>query len=199
MYSATEQQWQRLLAWGWFPFIGLTHADRTDLLALAKFDRYMSPILEQFCRNFCQDLKGRMECWGRHDFLAQQSSFLTLAASHFRKADYVSCISVLYPRIEGVMRSLFAEENPSAEAQADSRSIVTNLVENQLAHSVLLPNRFEMYLRRVYFRGFNLSRGDTALSRNSHAHGVSNIGDYDLIRAAVGFMIIDQVSYYLND
>jgi hypothetical protein len=197
LYSATEEQWQRQLGWGWFPFIGLTHQDRVDLLRLANFDRDPRPFLEPMCQRFAEDLEGRLATWQRNDLLAQHVAFLREAISQYRAKNYMSCLAVLLPRIEGVLRSLFIAER--AQEEPSQVTMVSNLVENQHAHSLLLPARFEQYLRRVYFRAFDQRVGNLELSRNSHGHGVSRADDYDLIRATVGFLTLDQIYYYLSD
>lgn len=198
MYSTTDSQWARLFAWGWFPFVSLTHDHRSQLLSWATTDRYPAPLLEEICRAFTGNLEDRVEVWQRrHDLVAQEKEFLATALARFRAGDNVSCVSVLYPRIEGLMRRLHAEENPGQ--RTDQTDMVTNLVENQYPDSLLLPQRFGEYLHAVYFQNFNLSRGELPLSRHSHAHGVSQAGDYNFIRAAVGFMIFDQICHYLTD
>jgi hypothetical protein len=197
MYSITDEQWGRLLGWGWFPFVGLKHADRKKLLNWASCDRDPKPVLEEISRSFAADLDARLEAWKRYDLLNRQMDFLNAAKDRYKADDYLSCISLLYPRIEGVMRLLFADEN-SGE-RPNQGTMVTNLVENQHAHSVLLPNRFEEYLKKVYFRGFDVAAGQVPLSRHSHGHGVSASVDYDLVRASVGFMVLDQLFHYLSD
>jgi hypothetical protein len=198
MYAASNAQWSRLFAWGWFPFIGLTHDHRQQLLSWATTDRYPTSLLEEICRAFTANLEERIEFWWkRHDLMTQQIGFVTTSLERLRAGDNVSCISVLYPRIEGIMRCLHVQENPGRRVDQDT--MVTNLVENKHTHSLLLPERFAEYLHAVYFRGFNLSCGELPLSRHSHAHGVSQAGDYNFIRAAVGFMIFDQLCHYLSD
>jgi hypothetical protein len=197
MYSVTDDQWRRLFEWGWFPFAGLKHDDRKKLLSWANFDRYPGPVLEEISRNFGADLEHRLESWKRYELLNRQMEFLSHALSRYQADDHVSCISILYPRIEGVMRTLFTDENPGQ--RLTQGTMVTNLVENQYVHSVLLPNRFDEYLKQVYFREFKQSEGEVPLSRHSIAHGVSKAKDYDLIRASLGFMVLDQIFHYLSD
>ena len=198
MYSVSEAQWARLFEWGWFPFVGLTHLHRRSLLSWANDERYPAPLMEEICFAFAANLEDRVEVWRqRHELMVPQTGFLTTALERFRANDNVGCISVLYPRIEGVMRTLFAEEN--SKPRPDQNEMVTNLVENQHPDSLLLPHRFGEYLNAVYFQGFDLSKGNLPLSRHSHAHGVSQAGDYDFIRAVVGFMIFDQLCHYLTD
>jgi hypothetical protein len=68
MYAASDAQWSRLFAWGWFPFIGLTHHHRQQLLSWATTDRYPASLLEEICRAFTANLEDRIELsWQRPD------------------------------------------------------------------------------------------------------------------------------------
>jgi hypothetical protein len=197
MYSVTDEQWRRLLEWGWFPFVGLRHEDRKKLLTWAACDRDATPVLEEISRSFTADLDARLESWRRYELLDRQMEFLARAKERYRAGDYLSCLSLLYPRIEGVMRFLFAKGYPGKKAHQGL--LVTNLVENRDAYSVLLPCRFADFLKKVYFRDFDVETGEVALSRHSHGHGVSDAADYDFLRASVAFMLIDQLFHYLGD
>ncbi len=197
MYSISESQWQHLLDWGWFPFIGLSHNDRQQLLHFAGQDAVPHAALAAMCHRYLAHLEDRLDVWRRNDMLASHMEFLTRARERLAAGDFLSCLSLLIPRIEGVLRTLFVEENPGLPASQGT--MVSNLVENQYAHSLLLPGRFEEYLRRVYFRAFDQHAGDLSLSRHSHGHGVSQAADYDFERAVVGFLTLDQIYYYLTD
>jgi hypothetical protein len=95
-------------------------------------------------------------CW-KYDYLNERMAFLRQAKERLGTQDYLSCINLMYPQIEGVLRSLFVDENPDVR-RPEQDEMVSNLVENKYAHSVLLPKRFEDFLMRVYFHGFNLKR-----------------------------------------
>lgn len=197
LYSMTEEQWQRLTEWGWFPFVGLQDADRRKLINWALQERQPHPVFEEICRNFRATLERRVEAWKGYELLTDHIDFIQNAMQAYFREDYMSCIQVLYPRIEGVIRTLFAQENPGQDATQGE--MVTNLTENQFVHSLLLPDRFTNYLKKVYFRNFDQGAGVIPLSRNSISHGVSVARDYDFVKATIGFMILDQVFYFLSD
>jgi hypothetical protein len=199
MYSATDAQWHRLFECGLFPFTGLTSQDRADLFSLAKFDRDPTPFVEPMCRTFAATLRTRLDDWRRNRLLNRHMEFWTRALDRFEddKPDYISCLSILTDRIEGVLRTLFVERKPGVKATQAALS--ANLVENKGDSSVLLPAWFEQYLRRVYYAAFDLQAGEVPFSRNSHAHGVSKAADYDFVRATVAFMVVDQMFHYLTD
>ena len=197
LLSIPDGQWQRLIAWGWFPFIGLKGADRKGLIGWATEGRKPDGFLADIAHRFTEDLEARIDLWEKHDYFKDRIEFLSRAKERLDAGDFISAISVLYPQIEGVLRSLFTDENPNDHAKQDS--MVTNLVENKHSLSALLPERFQDYLLKVYFRDFDVATGEIPLSRHTIAHGISNPKDYDFVTVAVGFMVLDQISHFLTD
>lgn len=78
------------------------------------------------------------------------------------------------------------------------QSMVKTLVDQRDPDSLLLPRRFQEYLLGFYFRGFDEVAKNVPLSRHSVAHGTSQAKDYDFIRATLGFLILDQIFFYLR-
>jgi hypothetical protein len=122
--------------------------------------------------------------------------FLIQAKDRLDAGDYLSCINLLYPQIEGVMRGCFVEQ--TANGRPNQGSMVEAVTALQPNHSLLLPARFAEYLRAVYFRDFNERVGNLPLSRHTVSHGVSDPADYDFQRAAIAFMVLDQLFFYLS-
>lgn len=197
-YTASDAQWDRLIEWKWFPFIGLSHQARVDTINLAAHDHAPDSFIEEMCREFALRIGGLLKSWESFELLKQHQAFFARAHERYEAKDYLSCLSILIPRVEGVIRTLFVEENPN-EKNLKSPAMVGNLVENKQAQSLLLPSRFEQYLRKVYFRGFDQAAGDLKLSRNSHGHGVSKAEDYNFVAATTAFLTLDQIYYYLTD
>jgi hypothetical protein len=197
VYTLTEEQWRRLTEWGWFPFICLRDQDRKRLISWSSQERVPHPVFDEICQSFQPELERKLESWKADPLFDPHMGFLGHAKDSYLRGDYLGCISVLYPRIEGVLRTLFVQENPSG--RPTQGSMVENLVENQYPHSVLLPHRFREYLIKVYFREFDQSAGSVPLSRHSVSHGIAAAQDYDFVKASLGFMTLDQVFYYLSD
>lgn len=197
IYSASDTQWGRLYELGWFPFVGLKAEDRRTLLSWAKNDRMAPSVLDTAARNFVASLDQRLAIWATRDHLEQRMPFLNRAKERLDAGDYLSCINVLFPQIEGVMRGCFVEQKPTGRPKQDG--MVDTVTALQPNHSMLLPVRFSEYLKQVYFRDFSERVGNLPLSRHTVSHGVSNPADYDFQRAAVGFMVLDQLFFYLCD
>ena len=138
-----------------------------------------------------------MESWQTNELLKEHWTFIETGAERYLADDFISAIQVLYPRIEGIMRKLHLLRRPSERTQ--QRTMVEALVADKSDYSLLLPHRFREYLLGFYFRAFDQATGDTPLSRHTVAHGASLPEDYDLVKASLGFMICDQMFYYLLD
>lgn len=197
VYSIADDQWMRMIDWGWFPFIWMTDTDRTKVIGFSTREQEPRTILEEVCESYRSVLPERLDSWRKKGSLQEQMPFLEKSLEHYLAGDYLSCIQVLFPRIEGVMRKLHLLRCP--EERASQSTMVNNLVASKSDYSLLLPARFKDYLLGFYFRSFDVQAGDIPLSRHSVAHGASLPEDYDFLKASLGFMILDQIFYYVGD
>jgi hypothetical protein len=196
MFSATPVQWMRLFELGWFPFIGLRHDDRRALLKWSGTERMPDSVLDEAARTFVASLDQRLAIWANREHLQLRMPFLIQAKARLDADDYLSCINLLYPQIEGVMRGCFVDQ--SSAGRPNQNTMVAAVAALRSESSLLLPTRFVEYLLQVYFQDFNERVGNVPLSRHTISHGVSNPADYDFRRAAVAFMVLDQLFFYMN-
>lgn len=63
---------------------------------------------------------------------------------------------------------------------------------------VLLPDKFERYLSEVYFKDFNPNQPE-GVSRNTVSHGVAPVEDFSEKATVIGFLILDQLFYFLEE
>ena len=196
MYAMTEEQWGRLTSWGWFPFIGLTARDREDLISWAKQDRAPAPVFDSICANVSARLGSMTEGWASNHLLKPHVEFINNARDSYLAGNYIPAVSVLFPRIEGVLRSLHLLRSPADSPS--QRSMSSHLAEQRHEESALLPRRFQQYLINSYFQAFDEQAGDVPLSRHSVAHGIARAEDFDRMRATLGFLILDQIFYHLG-
>jgi len=64
------------------------------------------------------------------------------------------------------------------------------------SYSWLLPEIFKKYLREVYFANFEPG-APTKISRHSVGHGVAAAEDFNEKTACIGFLILDQLFWFL--
>lgn len=196
MHAMTEEQWSRLTSWGWFPFIGLCVHDRETLITWAKQDRLPTSVLSSICTNVSARLPGMTDGWSNNHLLKPHVEFINNARDSYLAGNYIPAVSVLFPRIEGVLRSLHLLKSPADSPS--QRSMSNHLAEQRHEESALLPRRFQQYLMNFYFQAFDEQAGDVPLSRHSVAHGIARAEDFERMRATLGFLILDQIFYHLG-
>ncbi|MFG0252208.1 MAG: hypothetical protein ACF8NJ_04965 [Phycisphaerales bacterium JB038] len=191
----TAGAWEELTRQGWFPFITLS----TDTLRkLASYAEHHWPI-EEILEDIHQEtlaripsLRERAQKWP----LADHQEFVYRALDHFQSEDYLSACSILYPRMEGVMRSVHS--SLATGRRPRSRDLVRSLLSMNAAGrgnaSLLLPDRFGEFLNRVCFRDFNEDR-EIQTSRHSVAHGVAPADRMDCSAACVAVLTLDHIGY----
>jgi len=142
-----------------------------------------------------------IESWPKIKLFEPHMEFISRAVDRYRNTDYLSCISVLFPRIEGILRGFRSVQGQANRtSQKDLAATVLSCDVNAKNHeySPLLPLRFSRYLEEVYFAHFNPECSTNPLSRNSIGHGVATEDAFNLKGATLGFLLLDQLSYYFS-
>jgi hypothetical protein len=105
---------------------------------------------------------------------------------------------LLYPRIEGILRSMHealgVKQSPKQEVLA---RVATEAREETLhSHSWLLSAPFRRFINEAYFANF--TPGQLAnLSRNTVGHGVATVEQFNEKAACLGLLVVDQLFFYL--
>ncbi len=196
LYSIPNELWSKIFDTGWFPFIHLiggTFESLPHFLERGIVPAWENGVLEQIKENH---LREWIDAWRDIEELREHIPFVERAVERYAAGDFVSTISILWPRIEGMLRHLYLgpEEKPGQKKLlANVREIMEKKAE---APNSYLPGLFEQYLLRYYFRDFSVKENRVDLARHSLAHGVTKAGDYDKKRALQGFLILDQLACY---
>lgn len=198
-FKISDSEWQSFLQNGWFPFITL----RDDLInSMINHNRMgwdIDGLLPKIREDVLKRLPDGLKSWANIKAFVPHIDFISKAIEHYQKDDFISCISVLFPRIEGIMREFqFIQGQPEKAKQKDLASTVLSPDVNPKDHrfSPLLPLRFHQYLSDVYFANFDPTQKDNVLSRNTVGHGVATKDNFNLKGSTLGFLILDQLSYY---
>jgi hypothetical protein len=150
------------------------------------------------------ELKPRLERWqtkwAKSAFFAPHADVLAKAVERYKATDSVSAVSILYPRIEGVMRTYHLFSRPTV-SQSQKALVESNTAPRDAAKPqsiLLLPEKFRHYLADVYFAAFDPKR-PSGISRHTVAHGVAPQDAFSEKAAVIGFLILEQLSYYYAD
>ncbi len=199
IFRVTDSEWDALLNHGWFPFISLKRSSIERLFWSARNDRDYRELVDIVANDFDEKLDARLSGWKRNEFAKAHIEFLERAVQHYRNADYISASALIYPQIEGLMRSFYRAQRLSAKQtqNALADSIVAPTEKNSHGYSMLLPTHFTRYLKEVYFRDFNPD-APVGVSRNTVSHGVATAAELDKKASLVGLLLIDQILYYMR-
>jgi hypothetical protein len=187
-----------LFAQQWFPFSLLKSASRKQMLKKVKNQLPVDDLLDTIAVEVKEAAIGLLERWKHNPIIAPNIELIHQAVTRYLEDDYISSTSILYPQIEGVMRRIYYANNPPQRVQAAQLAThtVQSRPENYHEWSLLLPLKFNDYLRNVYFAGFAPTQR-AVISRNSIAHGVADPKDYSLKAATIGLLTLDQIYYFL--
>lgn len=192
--SLTEAMWVELIQQQWFPFIHLRQATIRSLRLALETGRAIDELLDEIETDTKTAIVARIEEWKKLPQLTAHLPVIEAALKHYNLGDYLSATCLLYPRIEGVMRSQHFVD-PDAPKASQGNLIATAVAKAELPqhpYSLLLPSRFGTYLRDVYFADFN-PKNPTGVSRHTVSHGVAPTNALDRKGATVGFLILLQL------
>jgi hypothetical protein len=198
-FSITEEDWGSLLKSGWFPFNSLKHDTIQTIVNYVRNDWDQTEMIKKVASDLNQRINDFRQNWQRQSVFADHANILIHALDRFVHGDYISCVSILYPRIEGLLRSFHtaigSTKKPLQENLAESA--VNRYALNE--RCLLLPHRFQHYLKTVYFQSFDPKNSDIGCSRNSVGHGVANQQYFNQQSAIVGILVVQQLFYFFAD
>ena len=195
-WKITEEVWANFFSQGWFPFISLTTDTINKMINHAKEEWPIDDLLPTVFAEVRKALPLMLDKWHSISAFSEHMPFFRVAADHFDKNDHISCTSVIYPRIEGVMRSYHIIQAKGEKATQDR--IVTSVTSGSVnQNSLLLPDRFRKFLLDIYFASFD-PEGPKPLSRHTVSHGVAEANKFDLKASIIGFLVLEQLSYFIG-
>ena len=195
-FKIRDSEWDEMFNQKWFPFISLQPTTIQSIInhIRAKWD--IDELLEPIAREVADGAESMREKWKRNEIFRDHLSVLDKGLERFLAQDYISAISILYPRIEGVMRTHHMRVNPSVSKQSQENLIISSIKGQSITpRNLLLPERFDCYLKKIYFASFNPTN-PSVLSRHSVAHGVAPVDLFDLKAATISLLILEQLSFY---
>lgn len=191
----SEEEWTQLLRQGWFPFILIPAAKVNLMLGLLRAGRRVDDALDDIASSVEPRLKDLVDEWKRSPDLEGHRPFLEKAIDHYASGDWISAISVLSPRIEGLMRSL----GERGSGRAGHRELVASVIDAGEARlsptSPILARRFKAYLNEVFLAPFTAEDPGRA-TRHPVTHGVAPVDAFDKKHALLCILIFHQLMFF---
>jgi hypothetical protein len=188
-----------LFAAKWFPFAGLRHESIDALISHVRSGWDPDEKLEELVAELKGGLDRMAASWRAHSSFTPHIDILERAAERFQHDDHVSCTGLLFPRIEGILRthhtSLGNATRPSPGRLTET-AVASKISSDKC---LLMPHRFADYLTAVYFANFNPVAHNIDVSRHSVAHGVAAASSFNQKAALLGILVVHQLFYFLEN
>ncbi len=197
-FSITDDEWNALFEEQWFPFIGLYNGTIDKLINQIRSGWKCDEILDEIVLEVKDQVPEMLESWRNHSCFKPHIEILENAVKHFLGGDMISCTSLLFSRIEGILRTnhLSVSTASTRKQKNLAESAVKAKIENEKC--LLLPDRFESYLNDIYFANFEPDAQDIVISRNSVGHGVAGVSEFNPKSSVIGILIVHQLFYLLE-
>ncbi len=199
VFSLDEAAWSTLLTNDWFPFVSLPKALVKTLVGRARGSGVLDILVPEVAAAVRERLPAMLDRWAKRPEYEPHIELLNHAAQRFQLGDPTSAVAIVFPRIEGLLRSIYA--GLALVGKPTPKRLAGCLLHTGTAdlqpYSWLLPTRFRRYLAEAYFADFQPDQ-PARLSRHSIGHGVAGAADFNEKHAAIGFLILDQLFYLLG-
>jgi hypothetical protein len=195
----TDHQWEELFKQHWFPFRFLPFDTLKTVLNRAgerwDIDEILSDEKVMAALELAADSNSALLA---SPFFADHRQLIAHAFERFRAKDYKSTVAILFPRIEGVLRSIHAGTSTgNASASALVVSSTATFEQKRGDATLLMPSKFREYLDRVYFRGWHPGQPPSHVSRHTVSHGVAPESEFNKKAAVVAVLTVLQLALYL--
>lgn len=198
LFKISDLAWENLFAQKWFPFMSLKNQTVKDLISRANNGWDNDVLIGKISNELIEILPIAIERWKTNNLFKDDLLFFETASKRFIEGDFVSSSSILFPRIEGLLRKIQDLSNPSLKAS--QKNLIKTLGENfpaeRKSYSFLLPLKFQSYVEKVFFANFDTSTA-IEISRHSVSHGVAPIQEFNQKSSIIALLIIDQLYFYL--
>lgn len=198
--SMDQETWDFMIGRGWFPFIGLPRRISRNLVSFAHSEIDLDVVLPEAVEAVKAAVPGFREAWAGVELFGPHLDLLRHALDRFAEGDYVSCTAIVYPRIEGILRSIHEVlgEGERAKQKVLARMATEGRHSELHENSWLLPDGFGRFLEEAYFADFEPGK-PASLSRNSVGHGVATPEQFGEKGACLSLLIVHQLLFYLPE
>lgn len=191
-FLLTDEDWNKVFAAGWFPFIFLPDKAWQRLLLAIRREADLQQDEEQIHTRWLSECDRRLAAWKKNRYFTEQIPFLQSAVDAYKREEWMTVVSVAVPRVEGLLRMAFGPEGKQME-------LVDRLAQaaEQQEHvkSIMFPRRLAQFFRRVFLRGTPFSKAEPLVSRHTVTHGVVRAENLTRKEALTVLLLIDHILY----
>lgn len=201
IHKIPASDWDNILRQNWFPFYALKFSTVELIVSYARAEWNIDELINKIESDILFYIEERKPIWDNDENLSPFVCFLESALSRHKADDFLSSSSIIYPKIEALIRKDFVTDNPNKEGRQQN-ALVEHITEKTLrsisALTTFIPDKFKRYLEECYFKDFSVSGDDNPVSRHSVAHGASTIDKFDKKASLLGLLVFSQIAEYIQ-
>ncbi|MBI3166711.1 MAG: hypothetical protein HYZ24_18655 [Chloroflexi bacterium] len=199
-FKISENAWDTMFEQRWFPFIYLNNSLIKKMILCGEVQSQIDNLLPEIRENILLLFEEANIFDRPTPYFEDHASLIDRAIDRYKNGDYVSCTAILYPRIEGVMRTFYRRVGYTLPLSSSSlaNAVVEHNKQERTSASLLLPDKFHKYLNDIYFSGFSPGSMPN-VARNSVAHGEARADDFSLKSASIAILVLYQLSLFFKD
>jgi len=191
-FLLSPDDWTKILAAGWFPFMFLPHERWQNIFGAIQNEWDLSGPEQKIHDLWLAACDDRLDSWRANTHFASHVEFLDRAIRAYKDGDWLTVVSVAAPRVEGLLRRAFG-------AWGKQREILDKLAESveqqEHARSLLFPDRLRQYFEEVFFGFAQFSGPDLPPTRHTLAHGLVEAERLTRKEALTLLLLIDHILY----
>ena len=203
-FLSGQDDFDRLLDLGWFPFAQIL-VDEFETLRLGLGDPSGIEMVEkQLIDSFTKERIERIcNYWWKNEIFRDKSQLISAGITAYVSGTaegFINCITTLTGQIEGILRLDYHRTEHRAPTTAEMKESLRGRAHEGFSNpgSLGFPGPFLAYIERVFFRSFDVEKGDVELSRHSVQHGVADQERFTKARALQLILVLDQLHFYLS-
>ena len=170
-FALSENEWNTLMSGGWFPFIGLQSETVARMIDFLRGGRDVDLLLPEILEQVDRIGKEATALSLNNEDFAVHASFIKTALERFEAGDFISAGSILFPRIEGMLRTFYLLTRPSNSPNQMRLLNIAFPADVTTRLTILRTDKFITYLETVIFSNFRWDN-PTGATRHTVGHGI---------------------------
>jgi hypothetical protein len=191
-FLLSDEDWESVLQAGWFPFMFLPNYLWQELFVSIRNGWDLQPNEQKIHERWMGSCDDRLASWMANKHFKPHIDFLERAVEAYKKADWLTVVSVAAPRVEGLMRITVGAWGKQREV---TDKLAGNVKQQEHAKSLLFPDRLRQYLDTVFFGFTKFSDQDLPSNRHTVTHGLVTADKLTRKEALTLLLLIDHVLY----
>ena len=203
-FTSSQDNFQKLLDDGWFPFLRLVGSKFDKLIQYYESDQKYNESISLVVSSFTKEVVTHFsDNWWRNTYYNTKKVLIEAGLNAFyanTDEGNILCIKTLMSEIEGILRlAIYTEQSKNDPTTSNLKDFIVDKALNKFTslESLGFPHKFKDCLDLVLFKGFNIADTSVPTSRHSVNHGVARIDNYSRVRALQLILLLDQLTYFL--